>query len=144
MTTTGITGALQIAGDGSFVNQGIVNANYSSGGNETLLIDVGGDLNDSSGDRWHATAAGAILRFASTIGTIDTSGDRELDGNFLISGSSTAEIEINHVITTNGRLEMSDGLLDVNENFIMGSVGFPMAMTGGTIDVPAGYKFTHY
>lgn len=144
--TTTISGALRIHGPGNFVNQGIVDANS----NGVLRIAVTGTLDDTAGDRWMATAANSILSFESALGTISTDG--KLSGNFIISGAATAEIE-NHEagLRTEGRLEMSNGLLDVQENLTMGDdCNYLMSLTDDDatgsprIVVASGKTFTHH
>ena len=141
---TGITGALQITGDGSFTNNGIVNANDGSAASrDTLLIDVGGTLADgNNANRWRVAADAAVLQFASTIGTLS-----ELDGNFVMtSGNSSSKIIFDHTLTTNGKLVMSVGVVDVNENVTMGKddpSGVFLDMSGGLVDVEPGDTFTH-
>ncbi|HEY3242832.1 MAG TPA: hypothetical protein VGM03_05720 [Phycisphaerae bacterium] len=92
-------------------------------------------------DRWEVNAAGAILEFASTIGTLNT-----LDGNLRITtGDADSKIAIYKTLTTNGRLNMSVGTLAVNENVTMGSDGTPghFMSARGLIAVAAGKTFTH-
>jgi len=131
-----ISGCLEIYGPGNFVNQGTVEAN----GSGTLKLAVGGTLDDSSAAQWRATAANAILKFDSSIGTLNS-----LEGEFVISGSSSAEIEVNQTLATTGRLNMSSGVFDLHENVTMGdgSTHF-MGVTGGQIVVASGKTFTHY
>lgn len=130
-----IRGHGQIRGDGNFTNQHAVNADV----NGTLTVAVAGRLNDSGTAEWKATAAGAVLNFDSTIGTLDG-----LGGDFIISGDETAEISVNHTLTTTGRLCMTDGILDVNEDLTMGSTTNHMHMTGGCIIVAGDRTFVHY
>ncbi len=140
-----IEGCLKITGAGSFTNNHLVHAN----GNCTLTIDVGGTLDDgavtvgSDDDRWQASASGATLQFASTIGTLN-----ELEGDFVLS---TGTIQIDHALTTVGRLEMSGGTLGVNatttmgQDFIQGvQMARSMSATGGTFDVASAVTFTHH
>lgn len=153
MDTIGITGALQIvdgASNGSFTNNGIVDANDGTeASRDTLLIDVGGALDDSttSADRWIVSANGAILEFASTIGTFGP-----LDGHFVMTtGDSSSEIRIYHSVVTDGQLQMSVGTLDINpddpggsDSVTMGDdVNYYMNVTGGQIEVAADETFTH-
>lgn len=145
LSTVGITGNLEISGAGSFTNQGFVEANNSG----TLELAMTGTLEDATGDHWKATAANAILKFDSALVTISTDG--KLAGNFVISGASTAEIEINEPnFVTEGWLQMYNGLLDVNENFTVGdnssafmSVSDDGAAGSPVIDVAAGKTFIH-
>jgi hypothetical protein len=139
-----ITGTLQIVDESmdqaSFVNRGKVEAD---GGN-LLLVDVH-ELDDTAGDRWQATAASSVLKFASTISTI-TGGN--LEGNLRISGSDTAEIEVGKALTTTGRLDMTNGVLDVDANLTMGSSSKLMDMSSESsstpdIEVAAGAEFAH-
>ena len=138
-STTNITGKLEITGEGNFANSGIVEADA----NGTLAIKVGGTLSDgNNADRWKVAANAAVLQFASTIGTIST-----LDGNFVMTtGNSSSKIIFDHALTTNGGLEMSVGVVDVNENVTMGKndpSGVFLDMTGGQIQVGTGKTFTH-
>jgi len=150
LATGGITGALQIidddAGDGSFFeNQGIVDADYSG---ETLLIDVRGDddtnkegLTDTDIAKWRCSCGGK-LEFGANL---DEYGEAiELDGDFFLSGTES-EMEFNaSSFSTEGRLKMSGGLMDVNQSIEMGTTGDKlMEMTGGTIDVAPSMTFTH-
>ena len=139
-----VCGHLKIAGRGSFANNGLVRAS----GNGTLKIEVAGTLDDgavsvpSDDDRWQASASGATLEFASTIGTLN-----ELEGDFVLSAGT---IQIDHALATVGRLEISGGTLDVNATMYMGQdyiVGVQparsMSATGGTFDVASSVTFTH-
>jgi hypothetical protein len=149
LDTLGITGHLEITdatSGGSFTNQGIVEANGtgSVGSPDILKISVTGTLDDSSGNRWKATAAYSVLQFDSSLMTISTDG--KLSGNFVISSDATAEIE-NHkqCLITDGYLSMSNGVLDVQECLIMGcGASSYMNVTGGQIDVTNGKSFYHY
>jgi hypothetical protein len=145
-SSTNITGHLEISGSGNFTNSGTVDADGtgSEGSPKTLKVAVTGILEDSSGDRWKATAAYSVLKFDSSLMTI--SSDGKLAGNFLISSDATAEIE-NHkqCLITDGYLQMSNGVLDVQECLIMGcGASSYMAVTGGQIDVATGKSFYHY
>jgi hypothetical protein len=138
LCTLGIVGHLQINGAGNFTNQGIVNANASG----TLSVAVTGALDDTAGsNRWKATASGAKLNFDSAIGSI---GGGSLAGEFVISGASDAEIEVNEPITNSHRLNMSNGIFDVNQDLTMGDdSSFYLDWTGGHIEVAANKTFTH-
>ncbi len=147
-STAGITGHLEISGAGNFTNNGIVNADTGGESAARLKIAVTGTLEDTTGDHWMATAANSILSFDSALVTI--SADGMLSGNFVISGSSSAEIE-NHeqCLRTEGRLEMSDGLLDVQECLTMGdNTNYFMSISGASgnpqIVVAYGKTFNHY
>jgi hypothetical protein len=141
VTLTGnITGHLEINGAGTFQNNGLVRADDPSG---TLKIAVTGTVDDSTlnADRWEVNAAGAILEFASTIGTLNT-----LDGNLrMTTGDGDSKIAVFKTLTTNGRLNMTVGTLAVNENVTMGTDGTPghFMSARGLIAVAAGKTFTH-
>jgi len=135
-----IKGHLEISGQGSFTNQYVVESTADPNSVVgTLKLAVGGTLSDNSSGKWKATAANAILDFDSSIGTLDS-----LQGEFVISGSSTAKIEVREPLTTTGRLDMSNGTLDVIQSVTMGdgSTHF-MSMTGGQIVVASTKTFTH-
>jgi hypothetical protein len=132
-----IQGQLKIYGDGDFTNQGTVEANAAG----TLDIAITGELDDTGDvNRWKASSENAVLKFNSSITSI---GDGSLQGEFVISGHSSAKIQVDKELTTLHRLNMSNGILDVDENLTMGSVANHMAVTGGYIDVEAGKTFTH-
>jgi hypothetical protein len=132
-----IQGHLEISGDGNFTNQYVVESTSDPNSNVgTLKLAVGGTLDDSSAAYWKASAANAILNFHSDIGTLNS-----LEGQFQISGSSSAEIEVNEALTTTGLLYMTNGLLDANQDVHMGNASNHLYMTGGTIDVYS--VFTH-
>jgi hypothetical protein len=121
---------------GSFTNNGIVEANAS--GNLTLA--VSGTLEDSAGDRWLASSANSsTLKFDAALVTISTDG--KLSGNFKISDASS-RIWIDNPLVTEGRLEMSAGILDVDQDLTMGNDSSNFAsITGGMIDAHG--KFIH-
>jgi hypothetical protein len=109
----------------------------------TLKIAVTGTVDDSTtnADRWEVHAAGAILKFDSNIGTLNT-----LDGNLrMTTGDSSSQIIVDKMLTTNGRLNMTVGTLSVNQNVTMGSDGTPghFMSARGVIAVAAGKTFTH-
>jgi len=145
-SSTSIKGHLEISGSGNFTNEGTVEANGigSDGSPDILRIAVTGTLEDAAGDRWKASAAYSVLSFDSALTTISTEG--RLSGNFVISSNATAEIENNkQCLATDGRLDMSNGFLDVNECMTMGDgANYFMSMTGGYIDIATGKCFTHY
>jgi hypothetical protein len=116
--------------------QGILDANTSG----VLLLTVN-TVDDSSGaGRRRCTNGSAVLRFTDPTGeSIGTFGPME--GEFVLSAG---EIEVNTSLTTTGRLDISADTLDVNASLTMGSEGYSLAMTGGTIDVAAGDTFRHY
>jgi|GEM_PF-4806545 len=143
--TVGITGALEIDGGGSFTNNGIVDANDgTTTGRDTLLIDVRGTLSDGSkADRWKVSANGAKLQFASTVGTIS-----DMDGHFVMTtGNPSSEIIFDHELSTDGRLQMSVGVVKVNENVTFdadyATDSDSLDMRGEQIEVAADRTFTH-
>jgi hypothetical protein len=133
-----IEGQLQISGVGNFTNAGTVEANAAG----TVDIAITGELDDTDGaNRWKASSENAILKFNSSITSI---GGSSLQGEFVISGHSSAKIQVDEPLTVQHRLKMSNGVLDVNQNLTMGSGTNYMLMTGGYIDVVSGATFTHY
>jgi hypothetical protein len=135
-----IAGNLSIDGAGSFTNYGVVEANS----NGTLKVAVAGTLDDSLGDRWKASAANATLKFDAALGTISTDG--MLSGNFVLSGAPTATIQNSEPgLVTEGRLQMSNGIVDVDEDLTLGDDASCYAnITGGAVDVAPGKTFTHH
>jgi hypothetical protein len=126
-----IGGALQIQGDGSFVNNGRVCANSSG----VLLVSAASVQSSAGNGRWQSTVCGAKLALAA-------SSYANMHGGFkLIDGV----IEINSPLTTSGRLEMSGGLLNVNADLAMGDDTTSFAdVTGGQVLVAAGATFIHH
>jgi hypothetical protein len=113
LSSTGITGKMQIvngSSNGTFINQGIVDANASG----VLAVSINNVQSTSSDRRWRSTAAGAKLDFSAGSYT------SMAGGLYLMAG----EIEVNGTaLTTAGRLEASGGTLDVNAALTMGSAG---------------------
>jgi hypothetical protein len=146
--TATISGALTIKGAGNFVNFGVVNANTCG----TLLVNVSGTLSDSAGDRWRATAAGALLEFGDRLDDFTTS--ISLSGDFTLSHADAAiQVEemanLTSPFTTTGKLTISAGLFDARENVCMGqdapaSPVNHLDQTGGAIAVAAGKGFVHH
>ena len=133
-----ISGRLEItdgASTGIFINQGRVRADASG----TLEISVD-EVRDSSQGLWQSMHCDAILLFDSTIATM-TAGN--MDGDFeLFAGI----IRLDEPLTTDGRLMMSGGTLDVNQNTTMNADNNSLFcyICGGTIEVAAGKTFTHH
>jgi len=131
-----VRGILKIEGTGEFVNEGGVTA---EGG--TLIVGPLGTLGDKQGDMWLVREPNSTLLF------VGTGAEAILSGNFVMdmTADSTSLIKIDRSLSTNGRLKMTAGVLDVNEDVFMGNetAGNFAEITGGKIDVEPGKKFEH-
>jgi hypothetical protein len=133
-TSTSIRGRLVISGAGDFTNQGFVSANANGG---TLTVAVGGTVSDTStgdGNRWRVSATNGTLVFNATA--------TGLVGNFLVE--SAGVLEIDHTVTTTGRLNQSQGTVQVNGSFTLGGASHHANLTGGSIIVAATEHFVHF
>jgi len=141
-----IEGALEIGGDDSFTNVGLVEANDNGG---VLSITVGGVLTDFlssvEGD-WKCTNANATLQLSSSIGTIGSGSDTRMKGDWTITDG---EFDFDHTFDTRGALDMTGGKVDVSQDVIMGpgNVVFypiihPPTGTSATIEVAPSTEIT--
>jgi hypothetical protein len=126
--------------NGTLKNEGVISGDTDGG---TLLIEELEELDDINiaGLDEYQAKNGGTLEFASTISTI---GGGSLDGDFAVgTNANFATLRVNRAITSTGRLDMGAGLVDVNQNFTLGSANRFLHMTAGTVEVEPNKRFLH-
>lgn len=132
-----VCGSGIIRGDGSYTNNGLLDANDP---NDTLSIAIGTTLEDtadSHATRYQVSAAGAVLKFDSAITTATG-----LEGRFVMTVAGT--LDFDEPVTSEGRLQLSAGTVYVDANVALGDQTdseFLLWSGGGTIVVAAGCTF---
>jgi hypothetical protein len=140
-----IHGNLQIAGAGSFTNEGSVQADA----NGTLAVEIDGFINDTSGsNRWKATTPPSGNSLLLFIGNLDSIELITFSGEFVVNNAN-AKIQVDDLpnidpFSTSGRLNMSAGTFEALDNVSFSGGGGALNMTGGQIIVHAGKTLTHY
>ena len=134
-----VCGSGIIRGDGSYTNNGLLDADDVDG---TLSVAIGTTLEDtadSHATRYQVSASGAVLHFDAAITTATG-----LDGRFVMTVAGT--LDFDEPVTSKGRLQLSAGTVYVDANVTLGDQAdeeFMLWSGGGTIIVADGCTFNH-